>query len=277
MEVPFPMPPELALADDDEPIADIDIINIIDVSQQIDVTVIDIAEAETTPAPHRWRIEHDDVAEWAMRKLVKLRVAQETIDGQAAVWIDKIQAWRDDMVRTDRVADRIAFFEAHLTDYARRLREADPKRKTFKYPSGKVTTTSYEPKASVVNEEVVIHWAKSVGHGTGDVVQMTEKVMLAPLRAIVELVELADRVVLSCGEEVLTTDGALIRSGEGWAPGVLGTVWIGDGVVCPSCSCDALVALVTETHLVVQYGGDDVPGTTVEPGGMHVKVVPDVS
>lgn len=281
MDVPFPMPPELALpnANEPDPIADSTILDIIEMSQQVDVSVIAMATADTTQERHRWRIESDDQAEWAMRKLVKLRAARDRIIDQANVWLSRIDEWRDDLLRTDRVIDRMGFFEAHLADYALRLRQVDPSRKTFKFPSGKVTTTAYQPKARITDEGAVLAWARSLPDAEREaVVQVTEKVLVTPFRAVLELVEVADRVVLTCGEEVPTNLGRMERAGEAWAPDTLGTIWIGDGVVCPSCSCDAIVGDVTQSHLTVQHPQlGDVPGVVVESGGLHINVVPDVN
>jgi hypothetical protein len=103
-----------------------------------------------------FRIDSDDVAAWAMRKLRRLRRQQASNDQIANDEHDRITAWQTRVNRP--LTDRARFFEGVLTDYAIRCRATDD-RKTIDLPAGKVSTRLGSPKWDI-DGETFIPWAE---------------------------------------------------------------------------------------------------------------------
>ncbi len=114
-------------------------------------TVLDDAHRE------RFRIEVDDVASWALRKLARLRMDQHRDDTTAALEHERIAAWRDDQA-AHRAHD-VEFFTAHLVDYARRQRALG--RKSVPLPPGTLKTRENAERIQVSDAEAFVTWARS--------------------------------------------------------------------------------------------------------------------
>ncbi len=146
---------------------------------------------DESEAVQRWQISGLDTADWAMRKLAETEQKRRVVIQQAQEWRNRIDAWLT--AELSPLEARAAFFEYHLERYALAQREADPKAKSLRLPSGTVRTTSKGPKVIVADEEAVIEWAKSsLGDRAASVVRTTERVMVGELKEVVRMVETED-------------------------------------------------------------------------------------
>jgi phage host-nuclease inhibitor protein Gam len=135
------LPPDLAL--DEPPLTDDEVEGFIEAAA---------VKEDDDPNLPRWRIEDDGAAEWAMRKLARELQARGPIVDQAEAWTSRIEEWlKATLAPFDR---RIRWWEGHLTDYARRQREAG--RKTVSLPSGKVSTRPVPASVKVADEAQVL-------------------------------------------------------------------------------------------------------------------------
>lgn len=226
----------------------------------------------------RWSVTDMGSAEWAMSHLAAIAANQRALDEQRQAYMDRINRWHEQASK--RLASRAQFFEGHLTEYAAQHRALDPKRnKTLALPSGVVKSTEAKPTATVVNEAEVITWARDhlEDEQLGEVVQTTEKVMLTPLRKLVEIAaeQTGWMVTLECGHVhqvpmVSPVDGTEITAET------LATM------PCDECPADpidgypvrASLEVVPHTVPVVVHDGEPVPGTEVRPTTVTYKVVP---
>jgi hypothetical protein len=135
--------------------------------------------------PHEpWRCDSTGEAEWCLSHVAAIDAELETIHAQRVEWQARLNDWEADAIRAPM--GRRLFFVGALQDYARRLREADPKAKSLKLPSGTVTSRSRPEQVVVTDEAAVIAWAKESGL---DVVQVKESIRLRDLRSAVDIHE----------------------------------------------------------------------------------------
>lgn len=125
----------------------------------------------------RFRIEHDAQAAWAMRKARKAAQRIAEVDRIAQAEIDRIQEWA--LSERGGPERDLGFFETLLTEYALRLREQDPKRKSVVTPYGKVSTTQVGAKVVVDDEESFIAWAEV---NLPDAVKTKKTVLVTPIK-----------------------------------------------------------------------------------------------
>lgn len=238
-------------------------------------------------APGRWRIEDDSAAEWAGRRLA---LAQAAVDYQtelATEWKRKIDLWLAQVTGTQRRT--VDYMTDRLGDYAVRRREAGGS-PTLSLPSVTVKTSDRKPKATVEDDELLAGWIEGAllnggprqepwvkallehGHDVEDVVQRKAKVYVGPLRDLVTLGVRTDgyemHTTLACGH-------TLVEPVEGMStPETLHAV--GEMVPCGECmgvaaAYEIVLVAVTEP-VVLGPDGEPIPGATVDPGGMSVKV-----
>ena len=122
-----------------------------------------VMEPEPEPRLSRWSIEDTGAAEWSMRKLAHVQAEIASTNARAAEFIRQIERWRQDQLKP--LVRPAEFFDAALQDYLRRVREADPKKKSVKLPSGEITSTLSRERPGIVqgSEAEFIGWAKSSG------------------------------------------------------------------------------------------------------------------
>jgi len=296
----LPLPPELAY-EDAPPLTDYDLERLEDqvlgtadeAAMDDDAALAALQEGAAAPeldwagpAALRWRIEDDGAAEWAMRHVVAIDAELGELAARAQGWTQRIQGWFDKGAR--RLKVRRAYFDGHLTDYARRERDrTGDKRKTIELPSGKVRSTSSKPKATVVTEDAVIRWAKAKldGELLDAVVKVVESVRVSELREHVVVghvvVAIEFGANLSCGcvigphEVQVETPSPMMTSEEQlalapWALGELLDCDHGPG----GGHVEAVLPVLIAQPAVLDLDGQVVPGTAVAPGEVTVKVVP---
>ena len=109
-----------------------------------------------TERPEHFRIDDDEMAAWAMRKLRRLRKRQSANIDIAQGEVDRIDEWLRTVNKP--LEDNATYFEGLLTDYAIRQRFEDD-RKTISLPAGKVSTRTVPPKWEV-DAEPFLAWAR---------------------------------------------------------------------------------------------------------------------
>lgn len=264
-----------------------------------------LADCSPTPevvTPHlsvliRWRIEDDEAAEWAGRKMATAAENVKRAGEQRDAWVARITDWYDEVTKRDRYT--VVAMEARLEDYGARVRAAGGPA-TLTLPSVTIKSTVTNPKAEVDDDEAVAVYIEAAlsndqgepdkaawmgaldgaGLDMRDLVKREAKVYVQPLRSLVQLGEVDDGqravVTLSCDHvvdmPVTGLDDLAIPS-----PGELGPC-----TVCPADPIDG-PPQVHVTHVevvevkrpaVLGPDGREVPGTVVNPGGVTVKAKP---
>lgn len=93
-----------------------------------------IEEPQTEEERESFRIADEGAANWALRKLARIRAEQDKNRDLAQLEIDRVNAWLDEV--NVQLGARAEFFEGHLIDYHRGLLAEDEKKKTIKLPAG---------------------------------------------------------------------------------------------------------------------------------------------
>lgn len=142
----------------------------------------------------RFRIQDDNQADWALRKIARARQDMKEAEETAAIEIEKINRWldgqRDESLRTER------FFTALLQEYYEPRFMTNPDKKTYKLPSGKVQRRTQQPQFDRDNE-ALLAWLKQ--RGMTDYVEVKETPKWGELKQQVQVV----------GEHVVIKDGPL--------------------------------------------------------------------
>lgn len=237
-----------------------------------------------------WRVENDGQARWADTRLRAVRATIEGHQADAAAWRAEIDTWLAEVLAPLR--RREAFFYGSLTDYMRRLREADPKRASHKLPGGTVLTSRRAGEAVVIPEDetaeaTVIAWAREhlKGDELADVVKVVESVRVSKLRAHVKVADetIGQHMVieLDCGHvEVVEVPDDLDQESLDDAPSI-------DTYPCGQCVPDLHAeGLPLRSRGVVSSRldpvtvkvarsidtGQPVPGATVRPASITYDV-----
>ena len=296
----FPLPPELAT--DAPPLSDEDLALFIE-HGPTDDEAFDHPEDYTEEAHRRalvqrWRVEDDDAAEWALRKMAVANEELRRLREQADAWADRIQAWFDQAARTH--ARTVEVMETKLADYGLRVREAGGPA-TISLPAGVIKTSERKPAVEVEDDERLAgflaerlvdcdkddDWFRAweaafpeaaVGNEPDPLVKVAHKVYVGPLRKLVRVGEAEDgwdvSVRLACGHY------------EEFVVPIVDDLSVpdrGEVVKCALCPVDSIdgearvpVELVTMTlrkrPVPIGPDGEPVPGCTVRAGDVTVKV-----
>ena len=142
----------------------------------------------------RFRIQDDNQADWALRKIARARQDMKEAEETAAMEIEKINRWldgqRDESLRTER------FFTALLQEYYEPRFMTNPDKKTYKLPSGKVQRRTQQPLFDRDNE-ALLAWLKQ--REMTDYIEVKESPKWGELKQQVQVV----------GEHVVIKDGPL--------------------------------------------------------------------
>ena len=142
----------------------------------------------------RFRIQNDNQADWALRKIARARQDMKEAEETAAMEIEKINRWldgqRDESLRTER------FFTALLQEYYEPRFMTNPDKKTYKLPSGKVQRRTQQPQFDRDNE-ALLAWLKQ--REMTDYIEVKETPKWGELKQQVQVV----------GEHVVIKDGPL--------------------------------------------------------------------
>lgn len=142
----------------------------------------------------RFRIQDDNQADWALRKIARARQDMKEAEETAAMEIEKINRWldgqREESLRTER------FFTALLQEYYEPRFMTNPDKKTYKLPSGKVQRRTQQPQFDRDNE-ALLAWLKQ--REMTDYIEVKETPKWGELKQQVQVV----------GEHVVIKDGPL--------------------------------------------------------------------
>lgn len=210
------------------------------------------AEAER----HRWRIETDDQAEWAMRHVAAADRQLAELRQRADEWTARITDWFRQASR-EALATK-GFMEAHLERYALERRDADPRARSLVLPSGRVSTRRSGPKAVIIDANAVLRWAEE---NAADAVTVERKVLVSDLRKLVTVVQIPTRVLVGpCGHDVETAQEQNMPTPTAMAD----TLAVGSAIVCPECGEEGLVGRwIAAREYVEGPDGRVVPGVAV--------------
>lgn len=123
----------------------------------------------------RFRVDTDEKASWALRKLAHIRARKASNELIAEAERDRINAW---LTAVNHPLDTDEqFFEGLLADYGRMQRDAEG-RKTVSLPYGEIKTRETKAKVIVTDADTVLAWAKTAHP---EIVKVTERVGLTEL------------------------------------------------------------------------------------------------
>lgn len=128
-----------------------------DLDSQVDVH----AEREK-PDGERFKVDGPRTAEWALRKLARIRGYLAENDQIALEEIKKITDWITDA--NAALGADAAFFEGLLEDWHRRELADDPARKSIKLPNGTLKSRKTPEGIEVTDADALIDWAEANGH-----------------------------------------------------------------------------------------------------------------
>lgn len=137
-------------------------------------------EAESTT----FKIETDELAVWAARKLREAEAECGRIHMTGDAEVDRIHRWQDEALK--KPLRDMEFFRGALIDYRIRLEEQQPGRDgTYRIPGAKLYRRKLPDRLLVTNDQTLLQWAKE--QDFPDVVKTTEKVLLPQLKTMVEV------------------------------------------------------------------------------------------
>lgn len=120
---------------------------------QPDINEFEIAEQ--SPLQEGFRVDDDQKADWALRKLAVIRRKQAENQAIYDAELARISEWLSEV---NTALDRdSAYFEAVLTPYA--LQQRSEGRKTLVLPHGGIKTTAGQEKFEIESDEAFIEWA----------------------------------------------------------------------------------------------------------------------
>lgn len=105
---------------------------------------MEVAQAPENPT--RFTIDSDDLADWAVRKIIRYQSRADKAKKLAKEQIARIEAWLQDV--TIDSEQRISYFEMVLQPYIEQ-QLAGGKAKTYKLPSGSVQLAKQSPEFEV--------------------------------------------------------------------------------------------------------------------------------
>lgn len=128
-------------------------------------------ENEVAHVDESWKIENDQQAEWALKKIHDAKA-------ELAYWADYYKSQLDAL--TNRTENTVAFMTMKLSEYFRTVPHKETKTKEkYALPSGDLVLV--KPKSVWTHDDAaLLEWAKK--NGREDCVKTTEKVSWADLK-----------------------------------------------------------------------------------------------
>ena len=145
-------------------------------------------------------ITDDETAQRLLRSLASKHAERERIRRNAQAEVERIQTKALEDERP--ITAKIEWLENELTGYLRRLRESDPKLKTYKLPGGNLVHRVGSKRVSVVDEPAFVEWA--LVNAPGALAYKPQVSVLNPAHGFVR-----------------TEDGTIVAAGGEVVPGVV--------------------------------------------------------
>lgn len=130
------------------------------------------------PTDEAFRVDNDAKAEWALRKLARIRHRQQANQELADAEIQRVKEWLEDVQHP--LTNDAAYFEGILTDYAIVQRQEDD-RKTISLPHGKLRSTERKAGVEISDAKALTEWAIE---NHPDIVETRQTVPKSSLNAI---------------------------------------------------------------------------------------------
>lgn len=200
----------------------------------------------------KYRIPDRRIAEWALNLYLTVLARQTERERDRDEWIERQRRSFEQDNRQD--AATLARFEGFLARWGIEQREITGNA-TITLPSGDIATTESRDTPTIDNDDVLAAWVEK---NMPDIVVHTKsKVMFRDIKPKLRIVN--ELVVTSDYQQV--TDATVVwpKDGEPFAMNA-------DG--------ERLDAIVVVGDFVVDEQGRLVPGMTVNPGGIKVKIRP---
>lgn len=132
---------------------------------------------EVPEAPkRRFVVENAEQANWAVRKVKKIRERQAEAKALADREIAKVSAWLEQRMQSLQREEE--FFASLLEEWHRKLLQEDPRMKTVKLPEGALEIRRLPPEFRY-EEEVLLGWVRE---NHPDCVVVKERVAWAALK-----------------------------------------------------------------------------------------------
>jgi phage host-nuclease inhibitor protein Gam len=148
-----------------------------------------------------WSPRGEADVERALRGLERLSARFQAVRGQAMEWTADIQAWEAaEVVRIRKAATPIVL---GLQAWGRERRLlSHGKEKSFRFPSGTITTRSGRGKAEVTDEAALLAWCEEQGSGALSAIKVTKAVLTSVLLKLDGIEVLDDGRVAHLGEVI---------------------------------------------------------------------------
>ena len=104
-------------------------------------------------------VDDDDTTQRLLRRIARSTRERDRIRRNAAAEIDRIEAKA--LADEKPLTESIEWAENELEGYLRRLRQSDPKLKTYKLPSGNLTVRAGRSRTIVNDSPAFVEWALS--------------------------------------------------------------------------------------------------------------------
>lgn len=114
--------------------------------------VIEIQEIELLKGEEKFEVKNIDQANWCLRKISVLKRKETEITELRDKEIQRIENWYKK--ETEQIENSIKFFETLLEEFARTVRETNPKFK-LSTPYGKVAFRKQQPKWNYDEEKLL--------------------------------------------------------------------------------------------------------------------------
>lgn len=115
-------------------------------------------EGDTTPG--RFVVDGPETADWALRKLARVRARAAEAADLARRERDRITAW--ETAELERLANEGAYFTGLLEDWHRRVLDEEPRRKTIHLPAGDLHARK-APDRWAFDGNAFLQWAVRAG------------------------------------------------------------------------------------------------------------------
>jgi len=160
------------------------------------IQLMEMEEVNELTDRDRFQLTSIDQVNWAFRKLAAIKAKKAEIEQLAAGEVARINAWKD--TENGKLDENSLFFEALLSEYAIRKRDADPTFKKESTPYGTVKFRKLQPKW-IYEDETLLESLKSAG--LTDLIRIKEEPNKVDLKKV---------VIVKDGQVIDPSSGAII-------------------------------------------------------------------
>ncbi|HSH23994.1 MAG TPA: host-nuclease inhibitor Gam family protein [Massilibacterium sp.] len=144
----------------------------------------DFLDEQENTNDDRFKVENEQQANWALRKIKQYKDAIEKTNSLAEEEKEKIDMWAKQENESHK--DSIDYFQSLLAEYAMSLKEDDPKLKTISLPNGKLQFRKQRPKWEYKDDVLVKSLKKA---GMDNLIRVKEQPNKSDIKKAVEIVD----------------------------------------------------------------------------------------